>query len=241
MQRETPLVADEVYHVYNRGAHKAEVFLDERDYFRFKLLLFLANTEREMHTANLLNKYKGQSFISIFEKEEVGQGLVDVLGYALMPNHFHLILRQKAEEGISRFMKKVSTGYSMYFNKKHEHSGTVFQGPFKSRHVESGDYLRWLFAYVALNPLDLHAPNWKEDGFEALPSDAVSFLTNYAHASFPDIGAGRVRPERVIINFDALKELEEDVPSFDDVKHLVGVVSHFEYTQELRYLGSKKG
>lgn len=222
MLRDAPLLEGNIYHIYNRGAHKANIFLEERDYFRFKLLLFLANSSDGVHMANLLNKYKGESFMLIFDKEKPGQELVDVLSYALIPNHFHLVIRQKAENGITRFMKKVGTAYSMYFNTKRDHGGTVFQGPFKSKHVDSSEYLRWLFAYVALNPLDIKFSGWKENGISD-PREAFAFLNEYQHASFPDMHPEQNRPERVILSYTALKELGEDVPDFANINELFEV------------------
>jgi len=171
--------------------------------------------------ANVLSKYRGRSSLLLFEEEKPNQGLVDVLSYALMPNHFHLILRQKVENGITLFMKKVGTAYSMYFNTLYEHSGTIFQGRFKGKHVDTGDYLRWLFAYVALNPLDIGFPGWKENGgVERLPDGAHSFLRSYAHASFPDMHPEVCRPERAVLSAATLAELADDVPDFSDVGKL---------------------
>jgi len=220
MRRYVPFLEGEIYHIYNRGAHKANIFLSENDYFRFKLLLFLANqTVDSLNLRNLLKKYKGRSFVSIFQEEKPDQGLVDVLAYALMPNHFHFILRQKAENGITLFMKKVGTAYSMYFNILYEHSGTIFQGRFKEKNVDTGDYLRWLFAYVALNPLDVGFPGWKEKGISD-PRAASTFLNEYQQASFPDMQPEIHRPEQAILSAAALAELAEDVPNFSDVGKL---------------------
>ncbi len=226
MFRKVPFLEGEIYHVYNRGAHKADIFLSNHDYFRFKILLFLANSSEGLRMENILRKYKneqGRSLL-IFREEKPDQGLVDVLAYALMPNHFHLIVRQKTENGISHFMKKVGTAYSMYFNTLYEHSGTVFQGRFKSKHVDTNEYLRWLFAYVALNPLDVWLPGWKERGV-AEPHKVYEFLQGYQHASFPDMQPRANRPERTILSASALAELAEDVPNFSNIKELFEIES----------------
>jgi putative transposase len=220
MQRDAPFLEGNIYHIYNRGAHKADIFLEENDYFRFKLLLFLANTDSSLSVRDVIRKHpaRGRSSGRVFYEEKPDQGLVEVMAYALMPNHFHLILRQKTENGITQFMKKVATAYSMYFNTLYEHSGTVFQGRFRSRHVGEGDYLRWLFAYVALNPLDVGFPGWKEKGVD--PHKAFSFLQSYQHASFPDMqGAGK-RPEQAILSQEALRDVASDVPDFSNVSEL---------------------
>lgn len=224
MLRDAPLLSENVYHIYNRGAHKADIFFENVDYERFKLLLYLANSKEPVHVANTLKRYrdKGRTFISIYSEEKIDQPLVDVLSYALMPNHFHLVLRQKAENGITEYMRKVSTAYTMYFNAKNDHSGTVFQGRFQSRYVDTGDYLRWLFAYVALNPLDVGFPGWKDRGI-LNPQNAFAFLRDYQHASFSDMQTCPARPEAVILSQDALDEVSEDVPDFSDINELFDI------------------
>ena len=229
MQREAPFLNNEIYHIYNRGAHKADVFLGEDDYARFQLLLFLGNhAGKPFRFDDLVRKYKAKGLPqgpslrkAVFQEEKPDQELVDVLGYVLMPNHFHLILRQRSENGVTQFMKKVGTAHSMYFNTRHEHSGTVFQGKFKGKHVDSGEYLRWLFAYVALNPLDLMFPKWEEVGVE--PTVAFKFLKTYQHASFPDMDEESKRPEQVILSKEALGEVVSDVPDLSNMSELFGI------------------
>jgi len=232
MQRDVPFLNGETYHIYNRGANKADIFLNESDYSRFQILLFLGNhTNKPFRLDDLVRKYKskdspqGRSLRrALFQEEQPDLGLVDILSYALMPNHFHLILRQKIENGVTQFMKKLGTAYSMYFNMKHEHSGTVFQGRFKSRHVSNEEYLRWLFAYVALNPLDIQFPKWKEQGV-ASPAEAQAFLESYLHASYPDISGRVSRPEGKLIAHDAFLELGEAVPNFSNLHELIRIES----------------
>jgi len=133
------------------------------------------------------------------------QKLVDVLAYALMPNHFHLVLKQVKDGGISKFMRKLATGYSMYFNIKHGHSGVLFQGRFKSSHINSEPYFRYIFSYVHLNPLELVEPDWKE-GTIRNEKKARKFLSDYRYGSYFDYCVGE-RPERVILAYD-------DAPDF---------------------------
>jgi putative transposase len=201
-QRLQPLVTGEIYHVYNRGAHKADIFYNDSDRERFLALLLVANCNQPVHLENLLKKYRGSTFIRLFEEEvpKLGERLVDVLAYCLMPNHFHLVVRQLVDGGITSFMRKVATAHVMAHNARHEHSGTLYQGKFKSRHVDSDEYLRWLFSYVHLNPLDLIEPRWKEGGFRAT-RQARLFLEHYRWSSLPDFQL-RKRPERNILSGD---------------------------------------
>ena len=163
MLRRVPLVEGEIYHVYNRGAHKRDIFTTDWDYQRFQVLLYLSNTKDPINLRDLFEKHKGRSFGGMFS-EVVDGSLVSVLAYCLMPNHFHLVLRQKNQDGITLFMRKLATAYAMYFNTKYDHSGVLFQGRYKSKHVNTDAYLRWIFSYVHLNPLEIIQPEWKERG-----------------------------------------------------------------------------
>jgi putative transposase len=180
---------------------------------------------------SLLKKYQGRSLVNVFEEEKVNDRLVEVLAYCLMPNHFHFILRQKEENGIALFMKKLSTAYSMYFNTKYEHSGVLFQGRFKSSYIGNEEYFRYIFSYVHLNPLDIFQPDWKVNGVKD-KKGARDFLNTYFYSSFSDYPSS-VRSERAILSpksaADFLKtqnDLEEllawqqnteDRPLFDSV------------------------
>jgi REP element-mobilizing transposase RayT len=130
---------DEYYHCYNRGVDKRIVFNDAQDFNYFIKSLTVYNSHLSLGKLRL--------YSSLPPKD----GLVDVVAYCLLPNHFHLILKERSEKGISNFMKKVGTGYSMYFNKKYKRSGALFQGVFKSKFIKSDQDLRQLIAYVSNN------------------------------------------------------------------------------------------
>lgn len=218
MNRQVPLVTGEVYHVYNRGAHKQKIFTRHADYARFQLLMYVSNTKSPVHLSNLSTKYQGPTLIDIYNDIVLDdkERNVDVLGYTLMPNHFHMILRQKVDNGITRFLKKVSTGYAMYFNKRYEHSGTLFQGRFKSSHVNSPEYLRWLFAYVYLNPfVD------KNEDTEIRRKVTKEVISAYAYGSVSDV-YGKVRPERRIVSLEVVAdEYAEEHPECDSLLPII--------------------
>ncbi|MEK7099879.1 MAG: transposase [Patescibacteria group bacterium] len=220
MNRSTPLITGETYHIYNRGAHKNEIFSDSADYNRLLLLLYLSNRDKPVNLRNLLEKHKGLTFVRLLELEGPGTPLVDLFAYALMPNHFHFVIRQKVDGGISAFMQKICTAYSMYYNLKHQHSGTLFQGRFKSSHINTEPYFRWIFAYVHLNPLELAEPDWKEGNIRNSKA-ARKFLAEYRYGSYSDYCVGE-RPERAILAYndapDFLKtqnDLEEALGDFE--------------------------
>ncbi len=136
--------------------------------------------------------------MEMFDLEKPGR-LVSIGAYCLMPNHFHLLVKEETENGISILMKKVLTGYSMYFNKKHQRSGKLFEGPFKATHADNDDYLQYLFAYIHLNPVKTLDPDNWEKKIIARPEQAYDFLRRYGYSSFIDY-LGDKRPENVIIN-----------------------------------------
>ena len=148
MNRE-PFANGEFYHVYNRGVDKRKVFLTDADFVRFL---------KGMDEFNSVDPI-GSLYAKSFEKEKLSgstaksEDLVDVVAYCLNSNHFHFILRQVSENGISEFMKRLSGGYTWYFNNRLKRSGTLFQGRFKAIHVDYNPYLLHLSAYVNLNNL----------------------------------------------------------------------------------------
>ncbi len=134
------------------------------------------------------------------------ENLIDIGAYVLMPNHFHLLVRQKEEIGLSKFMEKLSTGYSMYFNKKYDRSGALFQGAFKAQHVDRDEYLKYLFAYIHLNPIKMIDANWNEElARKQAHSTEKKFLENYQFSSYLD-WAGVARDENRILNKGAFPE-----------------------------------
>ena len=187
--RKVPLVAGEYYHIYNRGNSKQTVFNNKEDYYRFIKLLFLSNGHGNFKVSNIRKE--------IFDFDR-GEPIVNIGAYCLMPNHFHLLLTQTDEGSISKFMQKLSTGYSMYYNKKYERTGTLFEGKFKSEHVNNDRYLKYLFSYIHLNPIKLIDSHWKEAGITD-KNQAIKFLEQYQFSSYQDY-LGQDRKQKKILN-----------------------------------------
>src|SRR3989344_7885148 len=138
--RKVQFANDYFYHAYNRGTDKREIFSDEKDYFRFIRDLFEFNDNNAVVNANFrfvqqIN-YGGSTSIVSRAREQ----LVDIISFCLMPNHFHFILKQLKDGGIVKFMQKIGTGYTMYFNQKHKRSGVLFQGKFKAILIARDEY-----------------------------------------------------------------------------------------------------
>lgn len=183
MLRENPIVPGEIYHIYNRGTDKRLIFLDSNDYTRFTYLLFLSNSTKHFKVRDILDsqRHTGPSCVWDFDRGEL---LVDIGAWVLMPNHFHIMLKERIPGGTTLFMRKLSTGYSMYFNKKNERTGALFEGRFKSRHVGDEGYVRWLFAYIHLNALKLFDPHWKQGIRDIFRARA--FMEGFTWGSYQD-------------------------------------------------------
>lgn len=145
--RETSLKNGEYYHVYNRGTDKRDIFSGEFDYFRFFRSLKEFNQVEPVVSLYIKDQLEkaGKAVVAGPLQDEK---LVDIIAFNLLPNHFHLILKQLQEGGVSEFMKRVGGGYTRYFNHRHKRNGVLFQGKFKVAHIDSNEKLIYLSAYV---------------------------------------------------------------------------------------------
>jgi len=151
--RKTKFAVGEYYHIYNRGTDKRKVFMDNADCQRFVESILLMNDEKDgmMICWRDFKKAHPETNLQDFLKSNFRKPLVVFNAYCLNQNHTHFILRQESEKGIEKFMQRLGTGYTKYFNKKHGRSGVLFQGAFKSVHIDNNDYLLYLSAYVNMN------------------------------------------------------------------------------------------
>ncbi len=195
MARNHVFAPGEYYHVYARGVEKMPVFREDSDYIRFIEGLYLLNTEQRINVRDVkkelsLGLTSGDEG-AIFEFER-GETLVDIGAYCLMPNHFHILVREKDAEGkgVSKFMQKLMTSYTMYFNKKNDRTGAVFGSSFKTQHITGDTHLKYLFAYIHLNPKEIIG---------------AQNLLNYEYSSYPEY-LGNTRAEKNVINPSAFPE-----------------------------------
>lgn len=154
MLRVTAFVNEEYYHVFSRGVDKRKIFNSDQDYMRFIFLLHLSKSSKSFK----LRDFPSQKIL----EKEIEDANVEIVEWSLMPNHFHLILKQKKDGGIEKYMRKVLTGYSMYFNLKNNRTGALFSGRFKSKHINDDLYFKKVREYVKLNPLEIYFKNWDE-------------------------------------------------------------------------------
>ena len=166
------------FHVYNRGTEKRIIFTDYAEYCRFLFLMWACRIGRP-ESSNRKDIIKAAEAIlggvepdpDLYVKEGDGP-LVNFVAWNLEPNHFHFLLTSSVDGGIAKYMSKLSNAYTKYFNAKYRRSGHLFEGKFKSAHVDTDEYLDYLSAYIHLNPRELR-------GFSGLE-------VNYTWSSFQD-------------------------------------------------------
>lgn len=156
------------FHVYNRGVDKRKIFMEDSEYYRFIFLMWVMRvgspspsilTKSNIIEAarNLLNG--GLPNPDLYSRDH--KPIVSIISWNLMPNHYHLLLTSKVANGISKYMSKIGDAYTKYFNSKHERSGRLFEGPYKSVEVRSDRYFNILLQYINFNHAELVEPEWK--------------------------------------------------------------------------------
>jgi putative transposase len=183
------LVTGEIYHIVNRAIEGKKLFQEVSDYFRFIFSLYEFNNKnmvimRTRAQQRKERKYIGSTYAICGEKREL---LIEILAFCLMPNHYHLVIRQLVENGISIFLQKLGDGYVGYFNEKYYRKGrgSIFQGRPKIVPVETNQQFMNLICYVFTNPTELIERNWKEEGIKN-PSKAIEFVKSYRWSSYLD-------------------------------------------------------
>lgn len=204
MSRSIP-ETDSIYHIYNRGVEKREIFTNDSEHSYFIHLLYtLNNGSRSFNTKRIFQKTsidRGRTSINIAEDR-----LVEIFAFVLMPNHFHLLLQQKVDGGVSKFMQKLGTGYTMMFNAAHKRSGVLFQGKYKHVQIDTDHQLLYVPHYIHLNPL----PLIQEKNIS--PQEKLTFLETYKWSSCPDHIGKKSFPS--VTNRDTILELFGGVPKY---------------------------
>jgi len=196
--RKTIFAEGEIYHIYNRGADKREVFADDCDKSRFVYDLERMNCAAPvLHSGYFFARPRLARSEDSRRSENACQKLVDILAFALMPNHFHLLLIQRSKGGIAAFMQKLGTAYTMFFNKKHQRTGVLFQGVFKCVRIKEESHFEGIPFYIHANPLKLMPP------FPSVELE-MEFLRKYKWSSFQDYAGGDNFP--AITNRELLEE-----------------------------------
>lgn len=198
--RKKELAENEYYHVYNRGTEKRKIFLDKDDFLRFYISMHLLRYDR----TDLMDRWRDYRKSRTANFEEFRRSnlrnekkLVEIISFCLNPNHYHLQLKQLAERGIEKFMQKLGTSYTMYFNKKYDRTGVLFQGKFKSSHIRTTGLLLRLCVYVGCNS-EIHG---------------IAKAADHQWCSFPDyigkIKSGLCDKKVIMEHFRTIKDFRD--------------------------------
>lgn len=187
---------NEFYHLILRGVGDSKIFRNDNDYCRVLFSLYEFNTAEPIE---IRNRYGGLSSDTLFNKKR-RKLLIEIHAFCLMPNHIHLLVKQKVNNGITQFMRKFGTGYASYFNIKYKRKGHLFQGRFRAVHIKSDAQLEAVFIYIHTNPVSLIDFRWKEKG-TINAQKAVKFLENYKWSSFLDYIGNKNFPSITQRNF----------------------------------------
>lgn len=178
--RKAPITEGEYYHVFNRGNNKQTIFFDKKDKVRFLFLIiyfqagiFFENIGRQV---SYFIKSESFNINKDLEKKLLNKRNVELINFVLMPNHFHFILYEFKEGGISQYMQRVLCAYTKYFNTKYKKSGHLFQGPYKAVNIKNNNQLLYLSTYIHRNPREIS--EWKDKEYMYPWSSYQDYLKN---------------------------------------------------------------
>lgn len=222
--RNIEISVGEYYHVFNRGVLKQNIFHTDADYARF--LFSILHLQSPVGFPQMSRP--AQQFVkhSVFDIDTeiinniVVQRYVELVSFCLMPNHFHLILKEKEEGGIARYMQRVLNGYTKFCNTKYQRSGHLFQGPYKATHVSANDQLLYLSAYIHRNPRELKKWRNRENVYPWSSYQDFVDENRWGSLLSPDIILEQFANKEKYADFlktSTAKLLEEEL----DVKHRV--------------------
>jgi putative transposase len=162
-RRKTPLVNGVVYHVYNRGVNRQPIFFSPKDYKRaLNVIEFYLPKDIPIRYSKFLQLPKDLQE-EILDTTKQKERIVDIISYCLMPNHFHLLLKQNCENGIKNFTRNFQISITKYINKRHHRVGPLLQGPFKASLVENDNQILHVQRYIHLNPYTAYIVKNPED------------------------------------------------------------------------------
>lgn len=211
--RKEPFTVGSYVHIVKRGARSMDIIRDENDKWRFlRLLRYLnddnvpRNWEREVTNEHIQRGFERPATWS--ERKPY----ISVIAFCLMDNHFHLLVQERVRGGVSKFMQRLCTSMSLYFNTKYKERGTLFQGAYKARTIEDDRHMQYLAAYIQVkNPFERypggiwHASRKFDDAYAWATRDPFSSLADY-------IGV-RHSP---LIDIEAVKDIFMDPHVFED-------------------------
>lgn len=199
--RNIKIAPGEYYHVFNRGVNKQLIFHDNMDWARFLFLILHFQSPVVLYNIGRPVKlFVKHRVFNIKEKQKIANSrFVELTSFCLMPNHFHLIIKEVDENGLSRYMQRVLNGYTKYYNTKYSKSGHLFQGPYRAVHITNNEQLLHLSSYIHRNPRELK--KWRNKG------------NDYPWSSYQDF-INKNRFEKLLI-FDIISEQFDNKKAYE--------------------------
>ena len=160
--RRNPLLVEQIYHIFSKSISGYKIFRDDDEYGRMKDLLKYYRTEKTPMRFSFFQEIKYKEKKQIYEAEG-DDLLVEIIAYCIMPTHFHLVVKQLKEDGISFFIQQILNSYSRYFNVKTKRKGPLWEGRFQNVAIETDEQLLHLTRYIHLNPVTAYLVDRPED------------------------------------------------------------------------------
>ncbi len=215
--RITPLVTDEIYHVYNRGINRQPTFNTKREYQRaLSAIKFYRVSEPPFRLSKFfeLDKDRQSAVLKLMDQAEK---LVQIICFCLMPNHFHFLLKQKKDKGISKFMGNFQNSYTRYFNTRNERDGSLFLDQFKAKRIITEEQLIHVSRYIHLNP------------YTDFLVKSLNELENYPWSSYPDYLTGNnemIEQGLIMEIFKRADKYKQFVLDEADYQRKLGIIKH---------------
>ena len=228
-----------IYHIFNRGVEKRSIFKEERDMWRFLQGMFLFNDEKSSQGVLYEIEKTNQGNINfkllkefVDDNQEERKPLVKIMADCLMPNHYHLLVQEIRENGITMFMHKLGTGYVSYFNQKYNRVGGLFQGRFRAVEIKDDIQLQYILAYInIINPGQLIEPELKENGVMDVEK-VFNFAKNYSFSTNPDYLGLR---DSIIIDKGIYKEIFSTPKKYEEAMRNTLLSKRYNLINELLF------
>ncbi len=218
--RKEPFAVNDYVHIYNRGNRKQPIVRDQKDRWHFLEMLYYFNNEISVFNPfQILKKKRLKSDFNrsdqqfFWPKEWIARKpIVKILVFSLMENHFHLLLKEIREGGITMFMRKLGTGMTNYSNKKYQEVGRLFQGAYKAKRVDKDDYLSYVSVYIQVKNIFELYPGGFQRALQEFDK-AFAWAKRYAYCSLGDYAGVRNSP---IIDKDIMGEIFSDPKKYEE-------------------------
>lgn len=216
-QRLIPFKNHEYYHVYNRGVEKRTIFSDTRSYQRFlDVSLYYLHEKPPVRYSQLL-KLAVPIRQQLLKNHLLKPQIINIVSFVLMPNHFHLLLTQETEKGITDYMRRISDSYTKYYNIRYKRIGPLFQGQFKAVRIDSNEQLLHVSRYIHLNP------------YTSRLISSFGKLRKYVWSSLPDLLNEETRfsdPTVILSQFSSRRKYLKFLEDRADYQQTLGDLKH---------------